>query len=241
VKFTKRRVVNSIVAVSMLFSSFMTAVPASAASSTDSSRVLYYSFEDRLASDLSGNGNNGIVRGATITNGVLGSGLKFDGRDRIAVRDSDSLDFVNGEFSMAFWYKKDLASSNNGYVIDKLGDYAGYKIHCLNGALYLTLGTSSTYRTMRISDAVYNDGVWHQMVVTVGKNYVRSYCGKRINKITKNISNYNLSNKATLSIGNNIYGSSNYSINGSLDEIKIFNRELSAAEAVSLFDKIIQY
>lgn len=240
----KSRIVSSIMAISMTFSIFMTAVPAFAGSSLDASRVLYYSFDNGLADDLSGNGNDGTVIGATSSPGAQNAGMKFDGKDCICVDDSNSLDFKTKAFSVSFWFKDSL-EGDHGYIIKKTGNTAGvqggagYTIYYSKGGMYLQLGSSGGYANRRFaSNSVFNDGKWHHTVVTLGNNYVRAYVDGRMvtNVIHKSV--YNLVNNVDLSIGGSSYASTYSTIEGSLDEMEIFNKELSEQEALSLYNKV---
>ena len=61
------------------------------ANSSDLGLVGYCNFDEdqgNVAQDLSGNNNNGIIHGASWTNGISGSALNFDGsNDWVEVQD----------------------------------------------------------------------------------------------------------------------------------------------------------
>ncbi len=74
--------------------------------------VAYYPF-DGNATDMSGNGHNGIVSGATLCadrNGKANSAYSFDGvNDYIKIPHHSALNFSN-DFSIAFWVKSDSSA-----------------------------------------------------------------------------------------------------------------------------------
>ncbi len=81
--------------------------------------VGYWSFNGN-ANDESGNGNNGIVYGATLTSdksGKTNAAYFFDGlNDRIEFSDRN---FSNVKFSISIWVNSQSSSSNGGAVIGK--------------------------------------------------------------------------------------------------------------------------
>jgi len=70
--------------------------------------VAYYPFNGN-ANDESGNGNNGTVYGATLSNdrfGNIDSAYSFDGvDDYIDIMNSDELNFGEGDFTISSWLK----------------------------------------------------------------------------------------------------------------------------------------
>ena len=55
--------------------------------------------------DNTGNGNDGIIHGATWVDGIKGKALKFDGKDDyVEVQDSSSLR-INGNIAVEAWVK----------------------------------------------------------------------------------------------------------------------------------------
>ena len=73
--------------------------------------VGYWLFSgNQLANYFSGNGNNGIINGATLTNDRFGNcnqAYKFNGvNNYIVVANSSTVDFNNtNDFTVAFWLK----------------------------------------------------------------------------------------------------------------------------------------
>lgn len=70
--------------------------------------VLDYNFEDGLADDGSMFGNDGIVNGCTVEEGVIGDALSFDGSSYIEIPNSDSLDVTKMVIVEAWIYPTDI-------------------------------------------------------------------------------------------------------------------------------------
>ncbi|MFH1290905.1 MAG: LamG domain-containing protein, partial [Nanoarchaeota archaeon] len=77
--------------------------------------LLYHPYEGN-ANDMSGNGYDGVVSGATlIDGGRFGQAYSFDGADdRITVAHDESLNF-DGDFTIAAWIKTGTAESSYGH------------------------------------------------------------------------------------------------------------------------------
>ena len=67
----------------ILFGLFILLLCISTATAIDLEKdlVAYYSFDDGTAKDNSGNGNDGVIYGAKVVDGIKGKALYFDGID----------------------------------------------------------------------------------------------------------------------------------------------------------------
>ncbi|TFH39276.1 MAG: hypothetical protein E4G94_11185 [ANME-2 cluster archaeon] len=66
---------------------------------------------DGNAEDSSGNGNDGIIFGATFVDGKVGKALSFDGRSYIDIPKSSSLDINRNAVSISLWVKLNAVPS----------------------------------------------------------------------------------------------------------------------------------
>src|SRR3990167_8524330 len=88
--------------------------------------VTYYSF-DGNANDGSGNGNNGIVNGATLTTDRFGnanSAYDFDGSSTISVANTTSLNIPSGQITVSVWAYK-TTNATAGHIFGKRTNCAG--------------------------------------------------------------------------------------------------------------------
>jgi len=73
--------------------------------------VAAYNFDDGAATDVSGRGHNGTLRGAAPAAGLHGQALSFDGiDDLVEVADRDDLDFTSGMTIEAWVYPTSLGT-----------------------------------------------------------------------------------------------------------------------------------
>ena len=218
--------------------------------------MAYYPFNGN-ANDESGHGNNGTVYGATSTADRLGNpnrAYSFDGvDDYIFAPDSDSLDLtttgtVAPTGTLAAWVNvptganddltaavaKMIHSSGGGVSYSLLNRLAGYTPGGVYGTYQAILadahdGSSST------SAGYYHDisdGTWHHLAFTwdgpVGKMYIdgqdatessSSGTGAMVSTFGLYIGRYYYVPHGTW-----------YSWDGSIDEVRIYDRALSADE-----------
>jgi len=218
--------------------------------------VAYYPFNGN-ANDESGNGNNGTVYGAALTVDRLGnpsSAYSFDGvNDYIVAPDSDSLDLtttgsVAPTGTLAAWVnvptgaKDDLTaavakmihSSGGGVSYSLLNRLSGYDPGGVYGVYQAVLadahdGSSST------SASYYHDisdGTWHHLAFTWNGPEGRLYVDGQDATESSSSGTGAMVSSFDLYIGRYYYVPDGrwYSWDGSIDEVRIYNRALSADE-----------
>ncbi|MCF6149578.1 MAG: hypothetical protein E3K37_13075 [Candidatus Kuenenia sp.] len=116
----------------------------------------YYSFDDCSGDDVSGNGNHGIINGATCVTGKSGNGLSFDGIDDYV--DIGDLDLTES-FTLAAWIN--ISSLTKGMIIGKT--YQTYQVFVdANGNIRMqkNSGTPINYNAGLVT------GTWYHVAVT---------------------------------------------------------------------------
>ena len=192
--------------------------------------------------DASDNGNDG-----TLTNGPKwtadssplaggGGSLKFDGSDDyVKVFDSDSLDITDA-ITMEAWVKTDSYSGSKD-ILEK--NYYMYYIRQTwigDGVLRIYIKINGTYRGVSYNNPSYMwNNQWHHIVGTWNNGPIRMYIdGILVNASADYSGSIDISNDS-LYIGYS--KSSEESFNGSIDEVRIYNRALSAEEVRYHYNK----
>ena len=166
--------------------------------------------------------------------------LCFDGsNDYVDVPPNNTaLDFGTGPFTIDAWVRRDPASPNSppSVLVDKR-DAAGvgYSLSVSFGRVFLTMsaGASTNYGT--VASHVPADGLWHHVAVTVSRvaNGGRFYVdGVPLDTFTPLAGN--IDNGSTLWIGRSDVAGNRPWL-GCIDEVELFNRALSAAEILDIF------
>ncbi len=207
--------------------------------------VGYWTMEDGIAStttDFSGNGNAGtLTNGPTWTGGRRGSAVSFDGTDDyINVADANSLDIASTG-SVSYWFKRN--ASGTGANVGKWtasGNQRSYNLEVYtDDKIYWTItsdgtGGSGSTKTQFISTSTYTDTNWHHLVGTFSSGTMTVYLdGASIAGSTTGTASSVYNSTSVLQIG--AYGGGTYT-NGLIDEVRVYNRALSADEIQTLYN-----
>ena len=181
-----------------------------------------------IAYDSSGNGNDGnLTNGPTWTTGKIGGALSFDG-----VNDYVITDVTTGlNFSVSTWVK---TSDNDAHIMGSNGgdswlfwiDYGELRFELQNGSWNEPTPFSVS------SDWTYLTGVFESLdsSAKVYKNGSFQSTKVVLNRVV---------NDSIISIGKWLTSSSNAvprHFNGLIDDVRIYDRALSAAEVQALYN-----
>lgn len=211
-----------------------------------SSLVACWNFDEgkgNVVYDISGNNNDGIIYGASWTKGVWGYALSFDGiDDYIEIPDSSLLDLTDS-FTIEGWiYPRELGKKDHQFILCKhktfYDDRGTWNLISPPNGNYLSFASSGqgSIRSRNISDFtwthfafVFNDTTDKYTVYINGKL-------DDTGNISFNIRNTNLD----LYIGGEKYDKIWHFFNGILDEIRIYNKDLSSEEIWQHYQKYKQ-
>lgn len=172
--------------------------------------------------DTSGYYNHGTVSGATFTNeGRFKEGYKFDGvNDYINAGSGTSLRDQN--FTISTWIKFNALDSQDNFINNQ-----GSVFYQLGSTLLLYANSGN-----RITSGTIATNTWYNAVVTYDHTNMKIY----LNGV-QNVSQA-YSSDITYS-GNTLIGGTgvaDYAFNGSIDEVRIYNRALTASEVAGLYN-----
>ncbi|MBU2612145.1 MAG: LamG domain-containing protein [Nanoarchaeota archaeon] len=188
--------------------------------------------------DYSTYGNNGTLGGGTISYAPtwnsscqVGGCYEFDGvEDYVNIGDKSSLSFTNNIFTISFWVKRETLSNQVG-VLKKSGSGWEYAIAEFStpGSLVFnswTSGGTNVYsNTVSYSDLTWVNFIW----VANGATSIIYKNGVQASSSSKSI--YNMSDtSSSFDIGEGGNSGGLKYMNGSIDEVQIFNRALSAEQ-----------
>lgn len=217
----------------------------------DNGLVGYWHFDEgtsTLARDASGNANTGtLTNGPTWQSGTsckAGSCLSFDGvNDYVNLPNSDLYDFgVDVDFTISFWAKRNGAGDTTtpafiGHGATS-GTSIGYNIRLTaTDDLIFQMGNGVARINTTYNNAFQNLGEWHHVAVSADRdgNALMYYDGAHVT--TLNISTFNvaMTNSVNL-IGSWTTGNNRF--NGSIDEVRFWNRALSAPEILAHYNDL---
>lgn len=200
------------------------------------------------ATDSSGNGYNGVVTSGTWGSGKVGGALLFNGSTTVSVSLSAGFYLGGLPYSIAFWVKDDTpASSLNGNYHRIVSWYDESKYIQVGLANKVSPDVNRIFYIFENGSDGWPNQVtkgnaaigWHHVVATSdGTNFNMYLDGALSNGGAGAFSSSSIVTTANISTATLFMGqrgdNARY-LNGSLDDFRIYNRAISAAEVSSLY------
>lgn len=213
----------------------------------DSGLAGYWKLDDgsgTSVTDSSVNGNTGtLTNGPTWGTGQIGGGADLDGtNDYISVTTSTPANLnLTDSFSLSMWFKANtVGTSQTLFSAGLLNNNKGFQIQTSSctggnsGNICIERNVAGGNEQIRALGAAYATGTWNHLVVTVQGTAVVMYVNGAnwglTGSWTGNINSYL---GTAYEIGRRLDGAQTW--NGSIDEVRVYNRVLSADEAIQLY------
>jgi formylglycine-generating enzyme required for sulfatase activity len=197
--------------------------------------VAYYPF-DGNAKDMSGNGHHGTVHGATFGKDRYSNSanaMTFDGLgDYIDLGNDPKLDVGSNNFTLATWIRKDSATGIRDILAKR-------KANPHHGWVFQIWGSIRLWSEHGSFDTPLPSGLVNNWLhISIVRNIVGATAklfidGRIVN--TGSFSGQDLSNSNRLSIGR-LSGEDDHYFDGSIDEVRIYERALSDVEVATLYN-----
>jgi hypothetical protein len=208
--------------------------------------VAYYPF-NRNSVDESGSGIHGGVNGATLSSdrhNQPNRAYNFNGRSWVELPLNKILNFGAGDFSYCVWIK--TSTANDDYMDYIIADDSGGKSHRFLGLgrgakpVFSVRDGDSNHAHSPAKDTVA-DSKWHQLIGIRKGRYVYLAIDGNIVSEAENVKVRSTDvnwpgNNAYVGIGARMDSASKRPFVGSLDDVRIYNRALSAEEVKALYD-----
>ncbi|HID26358.1 MAG TPA: DUF11 domain-containing protein, partial [Methanosarcinales archaeon] len=204
---------------------------------SDDGLVAEWHFDEgsgNIVKDTSGNGNDGVIHGASWVDGKFGKALSFDGKDDyVSISGVPNLGTVH---TFSFWLKP--SDTSRGNIIFR-------KDWCINGGgggwrIFRTSDSSFQYsyqETDGVTDRHYGVGIstpvntWTHVIIVRDGSTLKGYAnGVHSVSVSITSSAEDDSSDAVFIGRQDWICGANYFFHGILDEVRIYNRALSAEE-----------
>jgi len=214
--------------------------------------VGYWSFNEgtgNKAQDFSGGGNTGTLTNSPAwIDGKFSKALNFDGTNDF-VNLGDVVDIGTNDMSISMWFKTPITGLNKTLIAKEGGVSPTWGLYSIVAGAGYSEGAINAQFTMDgsnyinvVTNVAFSDNSWHHVIwvvdrdVLAGKVYIDGVLrGLALNTIAGSLVG-NMTNAANLRIGaRDISGSPLY-FSGSIDEVRIYNRALSASEVLNLYN-----
>ena len=209
-----------------------------------SSLVLYlpmHEGEGNVAHDLSGFGNDGDITGATWTaDGLSGNALSFDGSgDYIKCSDDPTLNPGTGSWTVEAWFKTSTEARQGLLVKDDGTD--GYYLDIYDyRELHFLVRDSGSYDKIVGTTRDLHDGQWHQAVgvrdESDGKLYLYLDGAPDAAPVEAvNTAGGDVAPSVDCYLGN-LGSTGSFQFRGTMDEVRVYSRALSASEILQRYE-----
>jgi len=181
------------------------------------------------AYDSSPFGNNGTIHGASWVRGKFGYALKFDGSDDYIII-ADFNNNIGDKITIEAWVKRETSS-------DRYAIWDDWKYLTNKRAVFFRINTDGTLKFFVSSNGTSEDSSqttdtidtnWHHVAVTFNAGNVKFYIdgSESLSDTLSQTSIFNSNQAKHIGL---YYEASEY-FKGTIDEVRIYNRPLSAEE-----------
>lgn len=204
------------------------------------------SVKERIAIDSSGQGNNGVINGATLATGIISNALQYDGVD-------DYVNMPRASFNnLANWTFEAWVKPEGPGCIYSEGNPAVTMQIVMGADNSLTIGTwhqnrPGNWNNFNTGPNVLKRNVWNHLVITLSdgtatanSGVINCYVDGKLVKSGNLGSEYNSGSKVA-ALGGNVGVASGQGLNpfkGSIDEVTLYNCPLTAAEVQKNYQKV---
>ena len=212
-------------------SSSSTSTTSSGSTATTQGPVAAYGFEEgngTIVADLSGTGNTGTISGATWTTaGKYGKALVFNGTSAlVTVKDSASLRLATA-MTLEAWVKPSVVNRIWQDVIYKADDNYYLEATSSNGGKPAANVKTNSGGTGAYGTSALPTSTWTHLAVTYNGAALTLYVnGNPVSSVARTGSLATSTNPLQIG-GDSLYGQY---FQGTIDEVRIYNRALSQAE-----------
>lgn len=206
--------------------------------------VGYWPFNGN-ANDESGNGNNGVVNGATLTAdrfGNLDKSYSFANSETIEIASQPNLN-IAANYSIDLWY---LTTADTypaqDIIIKGVNDYTGQSCYLRHhSSTYSPIPDSEKFSYVSGAQIPYTSltsslpsiNTWHFIVINIHNSQADLYIDNTFTNTEFFPNLDNILNNSSLKIGGGYYN-----FNGKIDDVGFWNRSLTSQEITAMYSGI---
>lgn len=213
--------------------------------------VAYYPFNGD-SNDFSGNGNNGVMNGATLTNGVINQAYSFNGTSNYFIAPGvNYINTVNATLTFSFWVKSSNYNPTQSILSRRVGcnNDGLFNIYVAGNRIHLGYYTPTTYSDSNSAYPLTNGNLYYiTLVKPFGQLGLKIYINGIEQPVVNDSSVQGLADSTLpIIIGAQWSSDTCYTLpvlpshirsffNGLIDDVRIYNRALPQSEINILYN-----
>ena len=190
------------------------------------------------AYDIIGTNNGTLQGGASYTSGKVGQAFTFDGSGSyVNIPNSPLLDSFSNSISVELWLKANDTSANSDWQGIVTKGNGAWAVQATTGAKTVSFGMTGPSPSGVTGSRNVKDGQWHHVAGVYDGTNIYLYVDGTLDASTPASGNI-VQNSYPMTIGCNgqgVYGYPGYFYNGSIDEVSLYHRALSASEIQTIY------
>ena len=190
------------------------------------------------AYDIIGTNNGTLQGGASYTSGKVGQAFTFDGSSGyVNIPDSPLLDSFSNNITIELWLKANDTSANSDWQGIVTKGNGAWAVQATTGAKTVSFGMTGPSPSGVTGSRNVKDGQWHHVAGVYDGTNIYLYVDGTLDVSTPATGNI-VQNSYPMTIGCNgqgVYGYPGYFYNGSIDEVSLYHRALSASEIQTIY------
>ena len=204
--------------------------------------VAHWAFDDgtgNTASDASGNGHDGTLIGdPQWTDGYFGGALEFD-QEQDEVNVPYHADLNPETFTICAWANVDPDTTVHRAIVSSRDDFPqrGYVLYAEpnpNNTWLVLVGAGSGWGHIRGPEV--NNGDWEHIAGVYADGKIKFYVNGEFVEEKDSALSVNTAQELLIGAGANETPNHNYFFKGKIDEVQLYNRELSEVEIASVME-----
>jgi hypothetical protein len=193
------------------------------------------------ADDTTGRAQDGTVSGAAWSAGLTGNALNFDGIDDGVLVGASAAIVGSGDFSLSAWVKIDPGSPLGTVIQQREAGATGHQGQYVlnvnaNGTVNFFVYNNSAYQFDLTTAGTVNDGQWHHLAATrsgtTGRVFIDGVQAATGTGTVQALVSH------PVAIGYD-HRDTNKRFDGQIDDVRIYERALGAAELDTLHDALV--
>ncbi|MHC4068842.1 MAG: LamG domain-containing protein [Planctomycetota bacterium] len=198
-----------------------------------------------IAEDSAGDNDGNLINGPNWTTGIIGEAIEFDGvDDYVDVNSVGELNFERTDaYTLSAWYKGDV---ENHAILSKMDTpviYRGYDMYIFSGYVRAHILNSWPSNAICETGTLYpiSDSIWHHIVITYdgssSSNGLKIYVDGMEEITTVNVDSLSstIQNSVSFKIAARGGTRITHHLGGTIDDVRIYDRALSAEEIQWLY------